>query len=319
MASRAGQEEGLAPEDWSSGPMARATGVAAQDLPAGLYVVATPLGNAADVSVRALRVLREADVLACEDTRTSGALLARFGITTRRVALHRHNEAAAAAALVARLREGGRVALVSDAGTPAICDPGAALVRAALDAGIRVLPVPGPSSLAAALSVAGVEGARARFLGFVPAAAGARAAFWREVASCPDAVVAFEVPHRIAASAADAAAALAPGRRVVLARELTKQFETIVATTAAGLPAAVAAAPEKGEYVLVVDAPPAAPAPDPQGEIPADVRRWLEALAGELPPARAAAVAARATGLARARLYRLLCPEDRQDRSAEAE
>lgn len=294
-----------------------AAGVARQDYPAGLYVVATPLGNTADMSFRALHVLRIADLVACEDTRTSGVLLARFGIGTRRVALHRHNERGergAAAALLERLREGARVALVSDAGTPALCDPGAALVRAALEAGVRVIPVPGPSSLTAALSVAGIETPRLRFYGFAPAQAGARAAFWREVAQCPDAAIVFETPHRIADSARDIAACMDPARRIVVARELTKQFESVVQATAAGLAVAVASAPERGEYVLVFDAPPAVPdGQEPAASVDETTRCWLDALAAELPPARAAAVAARASGLPRELLYAELL--DRENRS----
>jgi 16S rRNA (cytidine1402-2'-O)-methyltransferase len=319
MVADPGQEQGVAGGEWAQGPLATVTAVARQDYPPGLYVVATPLGNAADMSIRALWVLRMADLVACEDTRTSGALLARFGIPTRRVALHRHNERSALEPLLARLQEGARIALVSDAGTPALCDPGAPLVRAALDAGVRVIPIPGPSSLTAALSVAGIESPALRFLGFAPSPARQRAAFWQEVARCPDPAVVFETPHRISGSARQIAAAMEPGRRVVIARELTKQFESVVQATAGTLPEAVAGAPERGEFVLVFDSKPVtAQTPEEGGpSVDETTRRWLDALAAELPPARAAAVAARASGLPRDLLYRAL--SDRGNRSPAGE
>lgn len=295
---------------WAQGPLAGISGVADQQYPPGLYVVATPLGNAADVSVRALWVLAHADLVACEDTRTSGLLLSRFGIAARRVALHRHNERAALEPILARLHEGARVALVSDAGTPAVCDPGAVLVRAALDAGVRVLPVPGPSSLLAALSAAGIESAGFRFLGFAPSPARQRARFWQEVAACPVPVVVFETPHRILDSAADIAAAMEPDRRIVVARELTKQFEQVFATTAGALVQRLSEGSGRGEFVLVFDAraQQAVGAHEPDAPaIDATTARWLEALAGELSPSRLAAAAARASGLPREQLYRALC------------
>jgi len=300
------QAEVGAPGDaWAQGPLARLSKVAEQDLPAALYVVATPLGNAADVSVRALWVLRASQAIACEDTRTSGAFLLRFGIRAPRLALHRHNEAGAAAPILERIARGERVALVSDAGTPAISDPGARLVRAALDAGLRVVPVPGPSSLTAALSVAGIASTRIRFLGFAPTAARARETFWTEVAGGADAAVVFEAPHRIASAAQEIALRVQAGRRIVLARELTKQFEEVVQASAATLAQAIESSPARGEYVLVFDAWEAQDAaPEDGAAIDATTLRWLAALREELPPARLAAVAARASGIARETLYR---------------
>lgn len=286
-------------------------GIAQQEFPPGLYVVATPLGNAADVTLRALWVLRLADCIAAEDTRTTAPLLARYGISTRLLALHQHNEAQASALVLERLAQGQRVALVSDAGTPAISDPGALLVRAALAAGVRVLPIPGASSLTAALSVAGVRASSVRFLGFAPARSAARRRQWSTVASDDGAAVIFEAPHRIVATARELAAVLDPARRVVLMRELTKRFESIVPTTAAALPALIEGTVARGEYVLVVDAAPAAQAPDvgrsrPSVQIDAATARWLAVLREELPAPRAAAIAAKATGLPRALLYRAL-------------
>ena len=288
-------------------------GVADQEFPPGLYVVATPLGNAADVTLRALWVLRLADCIAAEDTRTTAPLLARYGITGRLLALHQHNEAARIAPVLDRLARGERVALVSDAGTPAISDPGALLVRAAHAAGYRVLPVPGPSSLAAALSVAGVRTGDIRFVGFAPGRSRARQRHWQDIAASSAAVVLFEAPHRMAATARELAAALAPARRVLVARELTKRFEAIVETTAARLPALIAAAEPRGEYVLVIDAEDAADPAVADGEavaIDARTAQWLAALAPELPASRLAAIASRVTGLPRALLYRALGHRD---------
>lgn len=294
-------------QDWPAGSAWKAAGVAEQEFPVGLYVVATPVGNAADLSLRALWVLRLADCVAAEDTRTTAPLLARFGIVQQLLALHQHNEAQRLGAILERLHQGQRVALVSDAGTPAICDPGALLVRAALAAGIRVIPVPGASSLSAALSVAGIRSADIRFAGFAPPRPAARRRHWCELAASGAAIVIFEAPHRMVAVASELAQALEPQRRIVLARELTKRFESVIATTAAALPACIAGAPPRGEYVIVVDAR------DDQVRDTAEVAqldavsaRWLAALATELPPARAAAVAARASGLPRALLYRAL-------------
>ncbi len=287
-------------------PLWECSGVADQEFPPGLYVVATPLGNAADVTLRALWVLRNADCIAAEDTRTTAPLLARYGIGRPLLAAHRHNEAEAAQRVLARLAQGERVALVSDAGTPAISDPGAVVVRAAADAGFRVIPIPGPSSMTAVLSVAGLHPGDIRFLGFPPVAAQARKRKWADLAADPGAAVLFEAPHRLVQTAEELATALDPARGVVLARELTKKFETIVRTTAANLPAEVARAAPRGEYVLVIDAL-GRSTPQPREEIDAGTMRWLQALAGALPASRAAAVAAAASGLPRDLLYRALC------------
>jgi 16S rRNA (cytidine1402-2'-O)-methyltransferase len=285
-----------------------ASGVAAQDLPAGaLYVVATPIGNAADITLRALWVLAHADAIAAEDTRASRPLLARYGIDRPLLAVHEHNENAAAAQITARLAQGERIALVTDAGTPAVSDPGARLIRAVRAAGARVIPVPGASSLLAAVAAAGLNGAGFRFVGFPPAATGARRKWLAALAAHPEACVLFEAPHRVVETVQMLAAVLDPARRVVVARELTKKFETLDEAAAAALPALLARAPPRGEYVLLIDAAPAAEVPR---QIDAATARWLEALAAELPAARAAAVAARATGLPRELLYAALARRD---------
>lgn len=298
-----------ADDAWGARSPWREAGLAEQEFPGGLYVVATPLGNAADVSLRALWVLRHADCIAAEDTRNTAPLLARFGIRNRLMALHQHNEAERVGPVLERLQRGERVALVSDAGTPGISDPGAVLVRAARGAGVRVIPVPGPSSLTAALSVAGVRAADIRFLGFAPARTQARQRHWQAIAAAREAaVVIFEAPHRMAETARALAATLQPERRVLVARELTKKFETLVETTAQALPALIESTAPRGEYVLVIDAV-ALPEADPSdAATPVDERtaRWLAALAQEMPASRAAAIASKVTGLPRAQLYRLL-------------
>ena len=291
-------------ESWARQPLWAASGMDQQQLPRALYVVATPIGNAADVTLRALWVLRNADCIAAEDTRVTAPLLKRYGIRTHLIALHRHNEHAASEQVLARLAQGERVALVSDAGTPGICDPGAALVRAALSAGQRVIPVPGASSLTAALSAAGLLAHSVRLLGFLPTRVQARRHLLQEAAARSEGFVLFEAPHRIARTARELAAAVEPDRRIVLARELTKMFEAVVQTTAAGLAQAVEQQGERGEFVLVVDT--RGPVDPERATLDDTSRRWLRALAEEMPAARAAAIAARITGVAREVIYRSL-------------
>jgi 16S rRNA (cytidine1402-2'-O)-methyltransferase len=276
-----------------------ASGVMEQDLPAGsLYVVALPIGNAADITVRALWLLSRMDVIAAEDTRLTRPLLARFGIDTPLVAAHQHNEQEAAQALIGRLGRGERVALVTDAGTPGVSDPGARVVRAVLASGHRVLPVPGASSAIAAVSVGGLTPGPFRFVGFLPTGRVERERSLRALAAEASPFVLFEAPHRVRELLALMTDVLEPNRRIVIARELTKKFETVEVRRAAELQPL--AADERGEYVVLVDAGEVAAA-----DVDAVTRRWLEALLQELPPARAAAVASRASGQPRDALYRL--------------
>ena len=288
----------------SSSLLLRAAAEAAgrQQYPAGaLYVVATPIGNLADLSLRAIHVLALADAVACEDTRHSAPLLRHLGLQGKPlVAVHEHNERDAAPAVLARLARGERVAYVSDAGTPAVSDPGAALVAAARAAGHRVLPIPGASAALAALSAAGDARATAwRFAGFLPAKAGERGAALAELLARPEAQVLFEAPHRIAALCAELAAD-GPARSVTLCRELTKQFESIVTLPALDLPAWLAADAQRarGEFVLVLHAPEALPA----GE--RDLDATLRPLLAELPLKQAVALAAQISGAPRNALYR---------------
>jgi len=286
---------------WFDDELIAASNVTTQSLPAGaLYIVATPIGNGADITLRALWVLSHMDAIACEDTRLTRPLLERYRVRAPLLAAHEHNEHEAAARIAKRLARGERIALVTDAGTPAISDPGARLVRTLRDSGVRVIPIPGASSLTAAISAAGLQAARVTFVGFPPGGTRERDRLLQDITTSSDAFVLFEAPHRIAATVQALAAALAPLRRVVVARELTKHFETITDCHAAKLPQLIATAEPRGEYVVLIDAPPSAEA---ASEIDAVTRRWLQALRSELPASRLAAVAAKATGLPRARLY----------------
>ena len=273
-------------------------------LPGTLYVVATPLGNLRDLTLRALDVLATASVIAAEDTRVTSVLLRRYGIATQAMSLHAHNEAARVATLMAMLEAGKSVALVSDAGTPAISDPGARLVRAAGDAGYTVVPLPGPSALATAVSAAGLDAEAFVFLGFLPRKAKSRRELLATFADVPAAIVIYEAPHRVRATTADLVAALGPDRTLVVARELTKTFETITRIALGDADAWFAADSnrERGEFVLIVDVRPAAQRQIDEG-LTADAERWLVALLDELPPARAARVVAAATGIRRELIY----------------
>ena len=267
-------------------------------------MVATPIGNLADLTLRAVHVLGLVDAVACEDTRVGGALLSHLGLSKPLLALHQHNEHAATALVLARLARGERVAYISDAGTPAVSDPGAALVAAAQAAGHATVPLPGASSVLAALSVAGDTAAGGfAFVGFMPAKAGERGAALAALAlRQAEALVLFEAPHRIAALL-EALAAAMPARRLTLGRELTKQFETVITLPAAQAPAWLAADANRarGEFVLVLHAQRAVVVAD--DALDAASQRMLRVLLAELPLKQAVALAATLSGAPRNRLY----------------
>jgi 16S rRNA (cytidine1402-2'-O)-methyltransferase len=266
-----------------------------------LYVVATPIGNLRDVTLRALDVLRQVDIVAAEDTRVTRLLAAHYGISATLVSLHEHNERRRASEIVSWLAAGKRVALVSDAGTPAISDPGAELVRAVAEAGYAIVPVPGPSALVAALSASGIRAAQWMFCGFLPASAAARTKALERVRAHPCALVFYEAPHRVAATAAALAAVLGGERMLVIAREITKRFESIHRCRLGDAPTWFAEDDNrrKGEFVLIVDAPEIAEDPDEDAH-----DATLAALLEELPLAQAVRIAVAITGVARSRLYR---------------
>jgi len=310
-------------------------GLAAGSSGGSLYVVATPIGHLSDLGTRAAEILRSVDVVAAEDTRTSRVLLERVGSRASPIAAHRHNEREAGERIVALLAQGRDVALVSDAGTPAISDPGARIVAMVLRAGYRVVPIPGPSAPIALLSACGLVEGPFHFEGFLPTRAKARAARLAVLARMPHAFVLFEAPHRIAATLPAIASACGDARWLALGRELTKRFEEIHVCRAGDAPAWLATDPkrERGEYVLVVAAPDYEPehvarhdapaggtadvAPGSAGTLTAqeaeagagvvtvDVGALLAALLDELPVSRAAKVAGHATGLPHRVLYRM--------------
>ena len=282
---------------------AAAAAAGAQHYPASaLYVVATPIGNLADITLRAIHVLGLVDAVACEDTRHSAPLLRQLGIDGKAlIALHQYNERDAAQGVLVRLAHGERVAYVSDAGTPAISDPGAALVAAVQAAGYRVLPIPGASSAVAALSVAGdaVVGPFT-FIGFLPTRASERAQAVGALATTPQAQVLFEAPHRIEALAAALAEACAD-RRITVCRELTKQFETVASMPAADLPdwLSTDANRTRGEFVLVVHAL----APAGAGRERPAFEATLRILLAALPLKQAVALTAELSGAPRNAVY----------------
>ncbi|GAB6195813.1 16S rRNA (cytidine(1402)-2'-O)-methyltransferase [Lysobacter xanthus] len=267
--------------------------------PGTLHVVATPIGNLGDLGARALEILRTVDAVCAEDTRHTRQLLAHFGVEATLVALHQHNEDAQAAQLVARLLAGQSLALVSDAGTPLVSDPGFRLVRAAREAGLRVSPVPGACAAIAALSVAGVASDRFAFEGFLPAKSAARRERLAALVAEPRTLIFYEASHRIEETIADFAAVFGP-RHAVLARELTKLFETVLDGDLASLHAAVSADPNqrRGEFVLVVEG-----APEDADAVLAEGRRVYAKLCEHMKPSQAAKVAADLTGAPRKALY----------------
>ena len=275
---------------------------------AALYVVATPIGNLRDITLRALDVLAAADVVAAEDTRNTAHLLTHHGIGANRLtAVHQHNERAAAEKIVALLQAGQSVAFVSDAGTPAVSDPGALLVQAVRAAGLRVIPIPGANAAIAALSAAGtlsIDGsAEPHFLfhGFLPNKSAARRSAIQALSAHPYTLVFYEAPHRIVECVADLCAVLGGERQIVLAREITKLFETIHACPLRDAEAWLMADSnrQRGEFVVLVSGA------TPQPGLPAEARRILEVLLGELPLKQAVQLATQISGAGRNELYQL--------------
>jgi 16S rRNA (cytidine1402-2'-O)-methyltransferase len=274
----------------------------AQHAAGKLWIVATPIGNLDDLSARAQTILRQVDLIAAEDTRHSAALLQHYGIATRRMALHEHNEREASGELVQRLRDGAQIALISDAGTPLVSDPGFRLVRAAREAGIAVSPVPGACAAIAALSVAGLPSDRFVFEGFLPVKSAARRAHLQTLGSETRTLIFYESSHRIVEAIDDLVAVFGGERRAVVARELTKLFETVLDDSLEQLAARVRADAnqQRGEFVVLV----AGAGDDAAVARLAEGRRVFELLKKDLPPGRAAKLAADITGAPRNALYR---------------
>jgi len=274
--------------------------IAARPLEAALYLVATPIGNLGDITLRALETIAAADVLACEDTRVTRVLLDRYGIRQRPMAYHEHNAAEAGPKLIAALEQGRSVALVSDAGTPLVSDPGFRLVEQAQAAGIRVVPIPGPSAVLAALTASGLPSDAFLFAGFLPVKDGQLRTRLSQLIVVPATLIFFESPRRLADTLV-AMAEVYGERPAAIGRELTKTFEEMRTGTLGALAAHYAEAPTpKGEVVICVGPP------TETVEAPEDVDRLLLSLAGEMPASKAAAEAARMTGQPKQALYRRL-------------
>lgn len=264
-----------------------------------VYVVATPIGNLEDVTDRARRVLSEVDLIACEDTRRTGRLCARLGVRTPRISLHAHNEGRRIPSLLRRLESGGSIALASDAGTPLLSDPGERLVAAAIERGVAVVPIPGPSAILAALVVSGLPIVPFTFLGFPPRRGKSRDAWMREAARAVGTVVLFEAPHRIVQTLRDLHASLGP-RRAAVSRELTKRFEEVVRGRLGQLEVPA----PRGELTVVV-APPDEPAAERTEEGGTDAL-VDELLRSGVTASRAARELAIALGIPRSEAYRRL-------------
>jgi 16S rRNA (cytidine1402-2'-O)-methyltransferase len=274
--------------------------IAARPLESALYLVATPIGNLGDITLRALETLAAADVLACEDTRVTRVLLDRYAIRQRPLAYHEHNAAEAGPRLIAALEQGKSVALVSDAGTPLVSDPGFRLVEQALAAGIKVIPIPGPSAVLAALTASGLPSDAFLFAGFLPVKDGQRRTRLTQLAAVPATLVFFESPRRVAETLVAMVEVLGD-RPAAIGRELTKTFEEMRTGTLAALAAHYAQAQTpKGEIVVCVGPP------REKAEAPQDVDRLLTSLAAEMPASKAAAEAAKMTGQPKQALYRRL-------------
>jgi 16S rRNA (cytidine1402-2'-O)-methyltransferase len=280
-------------------------------IPTGiLYVVATPIGNLEDLSPRAARILGEADLIACEDTRHTAHLLAAFGIRTPSVSYFEHNEDRRTPELLERLRTGATVALVSDAGTPAISDPGYRLVHAALDAGIRVVALPGPSAAIAALSIAGLPTDRFVFEGFLPQRDGPRLQHLKALAREPRTLVFYEAARRLSATLAAMIEVFGPDRQAAIVREITKTFEETIRGTIADLQARIAAAEPRGEITLIVAGAPVRPA-DPDSATSGVTLELLREAGLSLK--QASAVLAKLTGASRRDIYQSALREQPPD------
>lgn len=266
-----------------------------------LYVVATPIGNLGDITLRALEILKSVDAIAAEDTRHSSGLLNHFGISKKLIAVHEHNEQQSAEKLLAQLKSGENIALVTDAGTPAVSDPGAIVVKIVREAGIKVVPIPGASAVVAALSASGISQNGFYFHGFLPASGAARRKVLEQLKAQAVTLVLYEAPHRIIECVEDIAKVLGNERQITFCRELTKTFETIytcpVSLASAWLQAD--ANQQRGEFVLLIEA---APAVDAQ-EISEEAQRVLKCLLAELPLKQAVSLATEITNLKKNDLY----------------
>lgn len=274
-----------------------------QRFPAGaLYVVATPIGNLGDISIRALSVLEMVDAVACEDTRNTGQLMKRYGLSKPMITTHQHNEVEAAEKIIERLQRGERVAIVSDAGTPAISDPGSRVVNAVISAGLSVIPIAGPSAVATAISASGLSGDGFHFVGFLPTKDAQRDSALQALSNSPAVLVFYEAPHRVLDSVTAMRHVFGDQRRIVIARELSKLFEQIHRCALSEAPTWLAADThrQRGEFVLLIEG---AKRSDSESDSMLEARRLLTLLLEECSVSQAAALAAKITGVKKNALY----------------
>ena len=266
-----------------------------------LYVVATPIGNLGDITLRAIETLKSVDAIAAEDTRHTSGLLSHFGISKKLIAVHEHNEQQSAEKLLAQLKNGDNIALVTDAGTPAVSDPGAIVVKVVREAGVKVVPIPGVSAVVAALSASGITQNGFYFHGFLPASGAARRKILEQLKSQTVTLVLYEAPHRIVECVEDLAKVLGENRKITFCRELTKTFETIYtcALNEASAWLQADSNQQRGEFVLLIEAAPVVEAE----EISAEAQRVLKCLLVELPLKQAVALATEITNLKKNDLY----------------
>lgn len=291
---------------WSEQLLMQMAGLESQTLPEStLYIVGLPIGNTADITLRALWVLARADVIAAEDTRETKKLLERFSISVPTVSVREHNEIAQSHMIIERLQKGEKVALVTDAGTPAVSDPGARVVREVLKHGFRVMPIPGASAVITALSAAGLEPAGFHFFGFLPPQAKARRQALGELLGRKESFVLYEAPHRIIDVLNDLAELARPDRRIVVARELTKKFETFTVLNAEELASWSQSHEPRGEYVILVDQDPG----EETFNLSDKDQQWIRALCNAMPASKAAAAAAKIIGANREDVYRWILSE----------
>ena len=295
---------------WSEQLLMQKAGLDTQSFPdSTLYIVGLPIGNSADITLRALWVLASVNVIAAEDTRETKKLLERFSIIVPTISVREHNEIAQSHMIIERLKKGERVALVTDAGTPAVSDPGSRVVRAVQQEGYRVIPIPGTSAVITALSAAGLEPAGFHFYGFLPPQAKARRAVIHSLALREESFVLYEAPHRLIEVIKDLSELLQDQRRIVIARELTKKFETFYFMQVSDLKQWLREHEPRGEYVILVDEF----KQEKTLQLSEKDSLWVKALANLMPSSKAAATAAKILGTSREEVYQWILANKKQD------
>ncbi len=291
-------------ESLISDSLFQASGLQTQECPNGaLYVIGLPIGNLGDITLRALWILSKVDAIAAEDTRETKKILEKYGINAKLLSVREHNEHTGAEQIINFLAQGWRVAMVTDAGTPSISDPGAKVVKMVVEAGYRAIPIPGCSAVVTALSASGFEGNAFTFVGFLPSQAKARHEALKKYLERPEAFVLYEAPHRITDLLQDLAQQIAPSRPVVIAREITKKFEEFTYLTGVRLAEWLSTMTPKGEYAILIGAEQREAT---RAELTEEQKTWLLNLIPLVPTSKLAAVASKVTGFARSDIYEWL-------------